>query len=71
MTLLAARLIGRILGDITLTRDEVDGLSSGLLVSKNGPTCPTCISTWLKENSNRIGETYSSELARREASKRR
>ncbi|HZO81693.1 MAG TPA: NAD(P)H-binding protein [Candidatus Binataceae bacterium] len=71
LALLAARLIGHALGDITLTRDEIAGLSAGLLVASGAPTCPTRLSAWLEENAGRIGEEYASELARRAAAQPR
>jgi uncharacterized protein YbjT (DUF2867 family) len=60
-----AQLIGLAVKDVMLTRDEVDGLMAGLLVSRGAPTCPTALSRWLAENRADVGRTYMSELARR------
>lgn len=62
--LLFARIIGGLVGDVLLTRDEVDGLMGGLLVSEEAPTCPTKFTEWLSGNNSRLGRSYSSEIAR-------
>jgi NADH dehydrogenase len=63
-----AYLMGKILGllvkDVTVTRDEIEGLMSGLLVSKGEPTGQTRLSEWLDQNAGAIGTGYASELAR-------
>ncbi|MGH7841123.1 MAG: hypothetical protein ACREQD_08320 [Candidatus Binataceae bacterium] len=53
------------MGDITLTRDEVIGLSDDLLVSHAPPAAPTRLSEWLAHNAASLGVRYASELARR------
>ena len=65
VALLFSRFIGYALGDVTLTRDEIDGLMASLLVSDAPPTCPTALSSWLQSNSELVGRTYTSELAKR------
>jgi uncharacterized protein YbjT (DUF2867 family) len=65
LALLFSRLIGYALGDVTLTRDEINGLMASLLVSNNPPTCPTAFSSWLQSNAGLMGRTYTSELAKR------
>ncbi len=58
------RLVGLMVRDVVLTRDEVDGLSAGLLASKLPPTGTTRFSSWLKENADHLGRRYESELNR-------
>jgi len=65
VALLFSSLIGYALGDVTLTRDEIDGLMASLLVSHAPPTCPTALSSWLQSNAGVVGRTYTSELAKR------
>ena len=65
LALASARLMGLFLRDVVLTRDEIEGLMRGLLVSDPPPTCHTRLSDWLEENSDRVGGHYASELARR------
>ena len=62
--LATARLIGSIVGDVVLTRDEVSGLTSNLLVSKGPPTAPTRFSTWLAAHAGGLGVEWGSELRR-------
>jgi len=63
-----AFLMGKILGwlvkDVTVTKDEIEGLMSGLLVSKGEPTGQTRFSEWLDQNAGAVGTRYASELAR-------
>ena len=65
VALLFSRFIGYALDDVTLTRDEIDGLMASLLISKGPPTCPTALSSWLQSNGDLVGRTYTSELAKR------
>ena len=62
--LLVSRLIGRVTGDIVLTRDEVEGLMANLLVSSAPPTGQTRLSDWLRQHADTIGRQYASELRR-------
>ena len=47
IALFLARLAGRLVGDVLMTRDEMEGLMSDLLVSKGPPTTPTRLSEYL------------------------
>jgi uncharacterized protein YbjT (DUF2867 family) len=60
-----ARIVGRAMGDVTLTSDEVRGLMANLLVSSAPPTTPTRFSEWLRRNAEFFGVHYASEVARR------
>jgi uncharacterized protein YbjT (DUF2867 family) len=62
--LATARLVGSIVGDVVLTRDEVEGLTSNLLVSKDRPTAPTRFSDWLATRADGLGVEWASELRR-------
>ncbi|MBI3760657.1 MAG: NAD(P)H-binding protein [Chloroflexi bacterium] len=64
LALLASQLIGLMVGDVVLTREEVDGLMAGLLVSKKPPTGKTRLTEWLSENADKVGSQYHSELGR-------
>jgi NADH dehydrogenase len=61
---LAAAVLGRLLNDVLLTRDEIDGLTAGLLVSRGASTGTTRFSDWLVERGAELGTSYASELAR-------
>ena len=66
MTYLAGKALGMMLGDIVLTRDEIEGLSRGLLVSRSGELapCPTKLSEWLKQHGGELGWSYANEVKR-------
>ena len=57
-------LVGLLMRDLKLTRDEVDGLMAGLLTSDAAPTGTTRLSDWLKDNADGLGLRYTSELRR-------
>lgn len=65
LALAAASLIGMVQRDVTLTRDEIEGLSSNLLIATRDPAGRTLLSEWLRANANTIGSRYASEMARR------
>ena len=58
------RLVGWLVRDVVLTRDEIEGLMAGLLVSDAAPTGGTRFSRWLAENAGILGRRYASELDR-------
>ena len=59
-----SRLVGALVRDVVLTRDEVEGLMSNLLVSREVPRGRTRLSEWLRANANDLGTRYGSELDR-------
>ena len=59
-----ARLGGLMVKDVVLTREEVDGLMAGLLVSSGPPTAGTRFTEWLEAEGATLGNRYASELAR-------
>jgi NADH dehydrogenase len=64
VTLTLARLIGLYTRDVVLTREEITGLSEGLLVSDEAPRGLTRLEDWLCENRDIVGARYASELNR-------
>jgi len=64
LLLSVARVLSSFVRDVLLTRDEMSGLSDGLLVSDRPPTGTTALSGWLEENGDHLGLRYASELAR-------
>ena len=64
LALLAAQVLSLFVGDVMLTPEEVDGLMSNLLISKEPPHCETSLKDWLEENKSSVGKKYASELAR-------
>jgi NADH dehydrogenase len=57
-------LIGKALGDVILTGDEVAGLMGDLLVSGQAPTCDTRLTDWIRADGRGLGERYASEVSR-------
>lgn len=62
--LFLSRVIGRLLSDVLLTRDELQGLMAELLISSQTPTGQTSIRDWLAANAETCGTAYASELQR-------
>lgn len=64
LTLFCSKVLSLLVNDVVLTREEIDGLMAGLLVSNTPPTGKTRLSYWIKQNADTIGTRYSSELDR-------
>ena len=64
LALAASRVISAFVGDVLLTRDEVDGLTASLLVSSETPRAKTHLADWISTNQAAIGMKYASELQR-------
>lgn len=64
LALMISRLLGAVLRDVVLTRDEVEGLMANLLVSEGAPTGQTRLTEWLEQNKLHVGTKYASELDR-------
>ena len=60
----AAVLMGLAIRDVVLTREEIDGLMSGHLVSADPPTGTKRLTDWMREHRGTLGRHYASELAR-------
>lgn len=59
------RGVGRLVGDVVVTRDEIEGLMSDLLCVNTPPTGRTVLTDWVKSHADTLGRQYTSELARR------
>ncbi len=62
LALFLIKLLGYAVNDVVLTRDEVEGLISNLLVSESAPTGQMRLSDWLGRNADSVGTRYASEL---------
>ena len=58
------RLVGLLLRDVVLSRDEVDRLMAGLLISNGAPPGSTKLGDRLHKNAGAFGRRYVSELRR-------
>lgn len=58
-------LVGKTLGDVAITYDEIRGLMADLLCTKSAPAGEKKLTDWIRQHSSTLGMHYSSELARR------
>jgi uncharacterized protein YbjT (DUF2867 family) len=58
-------LIGKLLGDVLITRNEITGLMQNLLYTSSPPAGKTPLTEWAKEHASTLGIHYASELRRR------
>ena len=58
-------IIGKIVNDLFITREEIDGLMADLLCVEALPTGKTKLTEWARDHADTLGRHYSSELARR------
>ena len=59
-----SKIVGYFLGDMVLTRDEVTGFMSDLLISDPTPADKTSLKSCLTTNVTALGGSYTSELDR-------
>lgn len=62
---IAATVIGRMVNDVFITRDEIKGLMADLLYVDSPPAGKTRLTEWARTHADSLGVTYASELARR------
>jgi NADH dehydrogenase len=60
-----ARIIGWVVRDIFVTRDEIEGLMAGTLAVDTPPVGKTRLRTWVQAHADSLGRKYTSEMARR------
>lgn len=58
-------LLGKIVKDVPITRDEIDGLMAELLYTDSRPAGKTRLTDWIREHVSTLGIRYVSEMARR------
>jgi len=61
----AGWVVGKLVDDVVITRDEIRGLMSGLLCVESPPAGETRLTQWATEYATTLGFRYASELARR------
>jgi NADH dehydrogenase len=60
-----ARLLGPLVGDVIITREEIAGLMAGLLCVEAPPAGQTRLTDWVQTHRETLGRSYASELRRR------
>ncbi|MDR3692399.1 MAG: NAD(P)H-binding protein [Fimbriimonas sp.] len=58
-------IIGKLVGDVMITREEIEGLMQGLLLTDSPSAGETMLSEWVAQHSNQIGRRYAGEVRRR------
>jgi NADH dehydrogenase len=66
-----ARMVGRRVGDVVLTREEIGALMDGLLATGSPPQGSIRLAGWALENASTLGKRYESELGRRRSPRSR
>ncbi len=61
----AGWLLGKVTGDVMITRQEIKGLMQNLLYTISPPAGTTRLTDWARANAQTLGQSYASELARR------
>jgi len=61
---LIARAIGRVVSDVVVTRDELEGLMAGLVTTEGPATGTRALTKWLAQNAAVVGKHYASEVSR-------
>ena len=64
VALAAAGVLGGAVGDVLLTREELESLTSGVLVSRELPRGRRSFAAWLAASGHRLGRDYLPEVAR-------
>jgi len=62
---LVGSLLGKLVGDVVITREEIDGLMAGLLCTSSPPTGETDLTEWAARHAETLGLRYASEMTRR------
>lgn len=62
---LIGKIVGKWVGDVVVTRPEIEGLMGNLLYTNSPPAGETKLTDWARAHSETLGRRYSSELARR------
>ena len=62
---IAGSVIGKLVNDVLITREEIEGLMASLLFVDSPPAGKTKLTEWAKTHADSLGLKYASELARR------
>jgi hypothetical protein len=58
-------LLGSLVGDVVITKEEIEGLMADLLYVDAPPAGHTVLTEWIGSHADTLGRQYTSELARR------
>jgi NADH dehydrogenase len=63
--LIIGSCLGVLVGDVIITREEIEALMAGLLCTDSTPNGETSLSDWVRRNAAHLGTRYAGELGRR------
>lgn len=63
---LLGAVLGKLVGDVVVTREEVAALMRGLLYTSSVPVGKVKLTDWIRENSESLGVRYAGEIVRRQ-----
>jgi len=63
---LVGLVIGRLVNDVMVTKEEIEGLVANLLHVDSPPTGKTKLTDWAKNHAGTLGQKYTNEIARRD-----
>jgi NADH dehydrogenase len=58
-------LVGKLVGDVIITREEIEGLMADLLCTDSPPAGETRLTDWATRHAETLGRRYAKEVARR------
>lgn len=58
-------VIGKMVNDVLITHEEIEGLMADLLYTQSQPAAQTKLTEWTQKHKDTLGAHYASELARR------
>ena len=58
-------VLGKLVNDVIITREEIEGLMAGLLYVESSPSGSTKLTDWVKQYADILGLKYTSEMTRR------
>lgn len=61
----AGWMVGKLVGDVVVTKPEIEGLMSDLLYVDSPPAGATPLSSWAAQHADSLGVRYANEMARR------
>lgn len=64
LALTAGAAIGRVVGDVVVNRDELEGLMAELVTTEGPATGTRRLTEWLAHNADVVGKRYASEVSR-------
>ncbi|MDM8544034.1 NAD(P)H-binding protein [Desulfococcaceae bacterium HSG9] len=62
---IASSIVSKLVDDVLITREEIEGLMANLLCVDSPPAGKTNLTEWAKKHADSLGIEYASELARR------